>query len=223
VAISASCTRSSPSRTSPASSNWAFCRTTARVVEHVDVAAAEIQDRRAGVTVPGDRPLHDYANLYFDARNPMMSVRRTRHAELCVLRMSCCVLDLPDIVVTDGNASSDYIRFGAAAHGLDFIDRDLVFATWWTDSDPNEQAQEAGALRRGPRAASRASGLHHGRQRLRSRSRWPAPASTYARRAPRASSVLLLGACRRESRTFALAISCGRAHRRSSTPSTAWA
>jgi hypothetical protein len=54
----------------------------ARVVEHVDVAAAEIQDRRVGVTVPGGRPLHDDANLYFDARNPMMSVRRTRHAEL---------------------------------------------------------------------------------------------------------------------------------------------
>jgi hypothetical protein len=86
----------------------------ARVVERVDVAAAEIQDRRVGVTVPGGRPLHDYANLYFDARNPMMSVRRTRHAELCVLRISCDVLDLPDVVVTDGNASSDYIRFGAA-------------------------------------------------------------------------------------------------------------
>lgn len=93
----------------------------ARVVEHIDVAAAEIQDRRVGVTVPGGRPLHEYANLYFDARNPMMSARRARHAELCVLRISCDVLNLPDVVVTDGNASSDYIRFGAAADGLDFI------------------------------------------------------------------------------------------------------
>ena len=114
----------------------------ATAVDHVDIAAGEIQDRRADVVVPGGRRVHDYANLYFDARNPMMSRRRGRHAELCVLRVSCDVLDLPDVVVTDGNASSDYIRFGAAADGLDFIDPDLVFATWWTDNDPWERMRK---------------------------------------------------------------------------------
>ena len=117
----------------------------ARRVEHIDVAAPEVQDRRAEVVVPGGRRLHDYANLYFDARNPMMSRRRARHAELCVLRVSCDVLDLPGVVVTDGNASSGYIRFGAAADGLEFIDRELVFATWWTDADPFEQMRKKSA------------------------------------------------------------------------------
>lgn len=110
----------------------------ATAVDHIDISASEIQDLRAEVVVPGGRRLHDYANLYFDARNPMMSRRRSKHDELCVLRVSCEVLDLPGVVVTDGNASSDYIRFGAAVDGLAFIDHELTFAEWWTDDDTDE-------------------------------------------------------------------------------------
>lgn len=111
-------------------------------IDHISVADPAIQDRRAGRQVPGGQPLHQYANLYFHARNPMMFRRRGRHAELCVLRIRCDVLDLPDVVVTDGNASSDYIRFGAAADGLDFIDADLTFAMWWTDTDYYEKMRK---------------------------------------------------------------------------------
>jgi len=37
------------------------------------VALEEVQELRARKVVPGGRPLHDYANLYFDAHNPMLS------------------------------------------------------------------------------------------------------------------------------------------------------
>ena len=46
---------------------------------HVSVAMAEIQARRRHVRVPGGRPLHEYVNLYFHARNPMMFKRRGEH------------------------------------------------------------------------------------------------------------------------------------------------
>ena len=76
----------------------------AQKLPHMSVAMKEIQDRRAKVTVPGGRPLHDYANLYICARNPMMYLRHGAHLTLCVLRISTSVLDLPAVVVTDGNA-----------------------------------------------------------------------------------------------------------------------
>jgi hypothetical protein len=81
--------------------------------------------------VPGGRPLHDYTNLYINARNPMMFKRKEINAELCVLRVSPAVLDLDGVVVTDMNAARDIARFRPAATGLAFVDRELVFAEDW--------------------------------------------------------------------------------------------
>jgi hypothetical protein len=107
----------------------------AAAIGHVSVAAEEIQDRRVGKTVPGGRPLHEYVNLYFHARNPMMAKRQQRHAELCVLRVSPTVLDLPGTIVTSQNASSDYAAFRPAPDGLAIVNYELVFAHDWRDPD----------------------------------------------------------------------------------------
>lgn len=95
----------------------------------------EIQEIRANKVVPGGRALHDYANLYFHARNPMLRKRAVRHAELCVLRVSTDILDLPGAVITDGNSASGYTAFRQSPAGLAIVDRDLVFAEYWTDAD----------------------------------------------------------------------------------------
>lgn len=99
-----------------------------------------VQDIRAKKMVPGGRPLHEYANLYICARNPMLFKRLNHHRELCVLRVSPTVLDLPDVVITDGNAASKYARFGSSPGGLRNVDRDLTFAEYWTDQ--TDQIQE---------------------------------------------------------------------------------
>jgi len=59
-----------------------------------------------------------------------------QHLDICMLRVSTDVLDLPGVVVTDANASSDYVRFAAAPWGLAIVDRELTFADDWTDPDP---------------------------------------------------------------------------------------
>jgi hypothetical protein len=102
---------------------------------HISVAAVEIQDRRAGKVVPGGRPLHEYVNLYFHARNPMMAKRQERHPELCVLQLSPNVLDIPGTIVTSQNASSDYALFRPAPDGLVIVNYELVFARDWRDPD----------------------------------------------------------------------------------------
>lgn len=111
----------------------------AKRLKPTSVAMSEIQKERAKKRVPQGRRLHEYANLYFCARNPMLYKRKQQHANLCVLRVSTDVLDLPGVVVTDGNAASNYTRFAAAPEGLQHVSRELTFAEWWTSSDPIEK------------------------------------------------------------------------------------
>lgn len=117
----------------------------ARNVPHQTVACDEIQARRARVTVPGGRKLHDYVNLYFCARNPMMYKRRAQFKELCVLRVKPDVIDLPRVVITNGNASGEYVRFSAAPKGLAIVDRNRTFADDWQDPDPIQFYQKKAA------------------------------------------------------------------------------
>ncbi|RJQ46556.1 MAG: DUF4433 domain-containing protein [Nitrospiraceae bacterium] len=112
-------------------------------IPHKSVAMDEIQERRKKVAVPGGRPLHHYVNLYFHARNPMMFKRKDSHKELCVIRVSKDLMKLIDVVVTDGNASSDYVRFASSHNGLDMINKELVFARYWNHDDPIEKFRHA--------------------------------------------------------------------------------
>jgi hypothetical protein len=99
-------------------------------VPHESVAMQEIQDIRSNKVVPGGRKLHEYANMYFNARNAMLYLRSNAHAQLCVLRISHAILDLDGVIVTDRNAASS-ARFSPVSTGLALINRDLVFAEYW--------------------------------------------------------------------------------------------
>lgn len=103
---------------------------------HDSVALSEIQERRDIKRVPGGLKLHQYANLYFCARNPMMYRRKNEAAALCVLRVEKHVLTLPNVVLSDQNAASDYVRFLKSPEGLRELNYDLIFATYWTSDDP---------------------------------------------------------------------------------------
>ncbi len=111
--------------------------------QHRSVAMQELQDRRARVRIPGGRPLHEYVNLYICARNPMLFKRRDHHLELCVLRIEPSVVDLPNVVISDSNAGSDYVRFASAPAGLKIVDRDATFAEYWTDQEPIQKYRKA--------------------------------------------------------------------------------
>jgi hypothetical protein len=111
----------------------------ARPLNPVSVAMEEVQAIRANKAVPGGHPLHDYVNLYIYARNPMLYKRAGQHMQLAVLRISPAVLDLPGVVIVDGNAASAYTGFWPAPAGLAKVDKDAVFAEYWTHADQIEQ------------------------------------------------------------------------------------
>ena len=101
-------------------------------LRHHSVAMPEIQQRRKDKPIPGtSKRLHDYANLYFDAHNPMLSKLRHRNGEICILRIDPAVLDLPGVIITDQNAASGYARFYPMQEGLAALDWDYVMAQFW--------------------------------------------------------------------------------------------
>jgi hypothetical protein len=78
---------------------------------HVSVAMQPVQDKRDQKQVPGGLKLHQYANLYFHARNPMLFKRLAEADILCILRVAADVLAIDGAVISDQNAASDYVRF----------------------------------------------------------------------------------------------------------------
>jgi hypothetical protein len=115
-------------------------------IAHESCASKEIQGRREEVIVPGGKPLHDYVNVYINARNPMMSLLREKHHSLVILSLSNNILDLPGTIVADRNASRDYCIFKPGAEGLKMIDSKLVFAEYWTHDNEIEQYHHKGAM-----------------------------------------------------------------------------
>lgn len=101
---------------------------------HASVAMAQVQERRDNKQIPGGLRLHQYANLYFHARNPMLFARLAQASNLCILRVSCDVLKLPGVVLTDQNAASNYVRF-LAPRQISEINMALVYAHDWRDQD----------------------------------------------------------------------------------------
>lgn len=67
----------------------------------------EVVCRREGITVPDGRSLWDFANLYFQARNPMLFtvIRNNPLATIAVIGVDRSVLDRNDVYITTGNAA----------------------------------------------------------------------------------------------------------------------
>ncbi len=112
---------------------------------HDSLAMEEIQSRRKNKQIPGARKLHEYANLYFDAHNPMLSKRRDQNEQICILRVNPSVLDLPGVIISDQNAASNYVRFDTVETGLKVLNRDTIFARFWLhpDNQPKEWAHKS--------------------------------------------------------------------------------
>lgn len=112
-----------------------LCHKLAAKHVHTSVALEGVQQRRAIVSVPQGKKLHEYANLYINARNPMMSRIRAKYLELCVLSISAQVLQLPDVVVSDMNAACDMCRFVSYHEALRELNFTMIYARYWTHPD----------------------------------------------------------------------------------------
>jgi hypothetical protein len=114
-------------------------------LQHNSVAMRQIQDKRDKKQVPQGRLLHEYANLYICGRNPMLYKRRDQYLTICVLHIDPAVIDLPNVVITDQNAASDYACFAGAPDGLKVVDTAKTFADDWRHPNQIEYWQRKAA------------------------------------------------------------------------------
>jgi hypothetical protein len=113
-------------------------------VTHTKVDLDTVQEIRSHKRISPTRMLHDHANLYFCGRNAMMYhvVRHNPIDAVCLIRVSADVLDLPDVVVMDGNAARWESRPYDAASGIAALDFDRIHAQYWTHpGDPVAHSQ----------------------------------------------------------------------------------
>lgn len=107
----------------------------AKKIPHVSIASSVIQTKR-NKKVPNGLHLQDYACLYFSVRNPMMYVleRVKRIENLCILRISEDILNHQDIIITDMNAASEYVKFLSISE-INQLNFNLIFDRTWDSPD----------------------------------------------------------------------------------------
>ena len=114
---------------------------------HKSVAMQEIQHKRKNKKIPGARKLHQYANLYFDAHNPMLCKRQDQNNQICILCVNALVLDLPDVIISDRNAASDWAKFSTVSDGLAALDKNKIYAKYWTNVNNQYDAWESKSIK----------------------------------------------------------------------------
>ena len=120
-----------------------LCHSKADKVDHVSVANGTILAKRKDKKIPQGLALFDYVNLYFNARNPMMSrlfYKGVDVESICVLGIDPCVMKIKGVVITDGNAASEYVRFRPYPEGVEVLNEGYLFArSWKHEGDPIEE------------------------------------------------------------------------------------
>lgn len=99
-------------------------------IKHIDISNSDVQNRRERKTID-DVPLHDYANVYFDYWNPMLSRKRDINDKLAILVISPDILNIKGCLVSDKNAAVDDAKFYAAEIGYLFLDFKAIYYNQW--------------------------------------------------------------------------------------------
>jgi O-acetyl-ADP-ribose deacetylase (regulator of RNase III) len=94
-------------------------------------------------STPDHKSLWDYANLYFQPRNPMLYrvVHEKAKRDLAVIGVAPRVLQQPNVFVTDGNAANNPTQFFRAGEGLKVIENQwkAIQSEWWNELDGSKR------------------------------------------------------------------------------------
>lgn len=98
---------------------------------------ADVVNRRRENITPDDRSLWEYANVYINARNPMLYrvSRQTEVGNLCILVIDAAVMNLSGAFLTDGNAASTMTKIRKAKDGIPYLDWNVLDSDYWTEYD----------------------------------------------------------------------------------------
>lgn len=104
---------------------------------------AGIVSNRKKRETPDRKSLWEYANVYFQPRNPMMYrvVHEKTSKDLAVIGVKPSILQLPDVLVTDGNAANNPTLFYNASDGLKVVEAQwqVIQAEYWNELDGSKR------------------------------------------------------------------------------------
>ena len=119
--------------------------TSAEGISHESIASEKIQEKRIGkkILIDGGKEVsvHDYANLYLNPRNSMMFTITNAGNDtknLCVLKVSKNVLNLPNIICSDQNIASTYSRLSTS---VDVVGKSTFLKDWRDPHEPTKWRQ----------------------------------------------------------------------------------
>lgn len=118
-------------------------RVEAQEVPFTPIYDAGIVSNRKAKMTPERRSLWEYANLYFQPRNPMMYrvIHEKSKRDLAVIGVTPAILQQSNVMVTDGNAANNPTQFFAAADGLRVVESQwkVIQSEWWNDLDGSKR------------------------------------------------------------------------------------
>ncbi len=114
-----------------------------RGVDYSAIYDAAIVGNRKLKTTPDGRSLWDFANVYFQPRNPMLFrvVQEKGAKEIVVLGLQPRVLETPEAYITDGNAANNTTRFFDYKDGIEAVSAiwDTINSEWWNSVDGSKR------------------------------------------------------------------------------------
>ena len=126
-----------------------FSKTRMGTKPFVSIAYESVQELRSKVTVTtSGRPLHDYVPLYFGNRTPMIAALEAQNEDILFLRFSLNILELPGVVVADGNAATAGTTFHEYTdlNSLERLDSEAILSVRYANNDEKKRRKQAELL-----------------------------------------------------------------------------
>ena len=110
-----------------------------------DISDPEVQ-RIRGAKQVGGRELHDYVNLYFNSRNPMLYVRQEVQDNIAILCINRTYIGRSGVWYSDGNAASSGTNFYYSPRRLYELNWDCIWADYWSGHNDGTRVRCAEVL-----------------------------------------------------------------------------
>jgi O-acetyl-ADP-ribose deacetylase (regulator of RNase III) len=112
-------------------------------IEYKAIYDAEIVSNRKTKTTPDGRSLWEFANVYFQPRNPMLFrvVHERDLKEIAVLGIQPRVLETSGAYITNGNAANNATEFFDYGSGMEAVSEiwDTIRSEWWNSVDGSKR------------------------------------------------------------------------------------
>ena len=112
-------------------------------VSYTPIYDSEIVSKRKDKSTPARSSLWEYANLYFQPRNPMMYrvVHEKDKRDIAVIGVKPDVLAAVGGLITDGNAANEPTQFFAIKEGIEILQKQwkIIQNEWWNELDGSKR------------------------------------------------------------------------------------